>query len=691
MEYRPEIDGLRALAIIPVILFHAGLQLFSGGFVGVDVFFVVSGYLITSLIINEKQENTFSLINFYERRARRILPALFCMMLACLPLAWYSMPPSDRRDFADTLVVVSTFVSNVYFWRTSGYFDTASELKPLLHTWSLAVEEQYYVLFPIFLLLIWKLGKRWIVATFAVIAIISLAAAQWGSLNKPAFAFFMLPTRGWELFGGGLLAFQLSYKDRDKRINESLSCVGLFLILYAICAFDKHTPFPSVYTLIPTIGAALIIVFGTERTFIGKLLGSKLFVGVGLISYSAYLWHYPLFAFVRHNSIGDPSMLALGASTLTSLLVAYSSWRFVETPLRNRQRIGRNKILLYGALCSGLFVAIGLVGHFYKGIQSRYDLPESISSSFGISLREGCFDKVSVHTREDWLCDLGSKGKPSFIVFGDSHAFALMDALDKAARSVNVYGKFTATSSCPPLLDIYVLSVSQAVSDCHLLNKRVFDYVTANKIEKVFLVARWTYYTDGGYDGKEFVFLGLSKNSQQHKEASRRAFEVGLQNTVKAYDKIGVKVYIVGQAPQQKYDAKKIYFTSYAPYKSKPEFNGNLRSLSVSVQEHHRLQSHVMTVFKFYEGHDNIKVISLDGLFCDVYKCTVGDGDRSYYADDDHLSSAGALLIVNEIKHLIVSSGEFVQIRKNEYRGHVLVQDHEGASRRGTAPMDVSQ
>ena len=198
MKYRREIDGLRALAVIPVILFHAGFQSFRGGFVGVDVFFVISGYLITSIILAEKQTDTFTLINFYERRARRILPALFVVMFACLPFAWLWLSPQDMKSFSESLVAVSAFASNVLFWRTSGYFEAAAELKPLLHTWSLAVEEQYYVLFPIFIMLTWRLGKRLIFAMLAVVAIISLAAAHWGSVASQAATFFLLPTRGWE-------------------------------------------------------------------------------------------------------------------------------------------------------------------------------------------------------------------------------------------------------------------------------------------------------------------------------------------------------------------------------------------------------------------------------------------------------------------------------------------------------------
>ena len=195
MKYRSEIDGLRALAVLPVIFFHAGFELFSGGFVGVDVFLVISGYLITTIIISEMSEGKFSILKFYERRARRILPALFFVMLVSLPFAWLWLTPKDLKDFGQSLIATSTFSSNILFWLESGYFDTATELKPLLHTWSLAVEEQYYILFPIFLLITWRLGLKWILSILAIILVISLGAAHWGAYNKPNAAFYLLPTR----------------------------------------------------------------------------------------------------------------------------------------------------------------------------------------------------------------------------------------------------------------------------------------------------------------------------------------------------------------------------------------------------------------------------------------------------------------------------------------------------------------
>ena len=297
MKYRAEIDGLRALAVIPVMLFHAGFEIFNGGFVGVDVFFVISGYLITTILIEDIEKNSFSLINFYERRARRILPALLLVMFTCIPFAWMWMLPNQMKEFSQSFVAVSLFVSNIYFWRESGYFAAAAEEKPLLHTWSLAVEEQYYLLFPIFLILTWRFGKNKVFWMIVVFAAISLILSEWGWRNKANLNFYLAPTRVWELFAGSIAAFIIH--KRGVQNNNVLSAFGLGAIIFSIFFYDKSTPFPSIYTLVPVIGVVLLILFADNKTYAAKLLSTKVFVGIGLISYSAYLWHQPLFAFAR--------------------------------------------------------------------------------------------------------------------------------------------------------------------------------------------------------------------------------------------------------------------------------------------------------------------------------------------------------------------------------------------------------
>ena len=371
MKYRAEIDGLRALAVVPVILFHAGFELFSGGFVGVDVFFVISGYLITTILIEDIENKRFSIINFYERRARRILPALFFVMLVCIPFAWMWMLPSQMKDFSQSLVAVSLFGSNILFWRESGYFAAAAEEKPLLHTWSLAVEEQYYVLFPMFLVLAWRLGKNRVFWMIVVMAAISIMLSEWGWRNKATANFYLAPTRAWELFAGSIAAFIVHKKGVQK--NNLLALLGLAAIIFSIFAYDESTPFPSVYALVPVLGVVLLVLYADKETMAAKILSTKLFVGIGLISYSAYLWHQPLFAFARIHLIEYPPFTLMLTLSFASIMLAYFSWMYVEKPFRNTLKVSRTSVLFISISGMACFTFIGLLGNVYsKDFESNW-------------------------------------------------------------------------------------------------------------------------------------------------------------------------------------------------------------------------------------------------------------------------------------------------------------------------------
>ena len=431
------------------------MDFFSGGYVGVDVFFVISGYLITTIILTEKRAGTFTIGNFYERRARRILPALFFVMLACMPLAWRWMTPVELRDFSESIIAVSFFYSNVFFWLESGYFETAAELKPLLHTWSLAVEEQYYLLFPLFIMAAWRYGLRSILWMLALIGLASLLLAQWGSVSLPVSTYYLLPTRLWELLIGSLVAIHLldraetsSYvRGRASIAAQALSACGLVLICYAIVVFDAQTPFPGFYALLPTVGTALIIVFGTRTTFTGRLLGNKLLVGIGLISYSAYLWHQPLFAFGRISTIGTPSPAHLIVLGVLALGFAYLTWRYVEQPFRNRQLIRRRTILGGACVMIVAFGVTGLAGQYSSDKFDRFG-PDQLQALASIEqLKEerreltgsgGCYFRSSAgadieHFLDDWNCgqdaDSTNLRPIPVVVAGDSHAADIVVAL----------------------------------------------------------------------------------------------------------------------------------------------------------------------------------------------------------------------------------------------------------------------
>lgn len=368
MNYRKEIDGLRAVAVVPVVLFHAGLSIFSGGYVGVDVFFVISGYLITSIIIEELSEGRFSLLKFYERRARRILPALFVVMIACIPFAWAWMQAGEFRDFSQSLVAVSVFGSNVFFWLQTNYFGTAAETKPLLHTWSLAVEEQYYLIVPLFLMAVWNWKRPKVFGVLIFFTVASFLACLLGARFVPTANFYLAPFRAWELLVGSICAFFAFRKPQQS--SEPLSLLGLAMLFYAIFAFDGDTPFPSTYALAPVVGTALIILFAAETTVVGKLLSMRGFVGIGLISYSMYLWHQPLFAFARIRSVFEPELWFLSLLAILSAILAYLSWRFVEQPFRKNGTLGNAKqSTVFATAFVGLlaFIGIGAYGHVTDG------------------------------------------------------------------------------------------------------------------------------------------------------------------------------------------------------------------------------------------------------------------------------------------------------------------------------------
>ena len=466
MKYRSEIDGLRALAVLPVIFFHAGFELFSGGFVGVDVFFVISGYLITSIILEDLENNRFSFIYFYERRIRRILPALFFVILTCIPFAWFWMVPGQMKDFSQSIVAVSLFASNILFWIESGYFDASAEEKPLLHTWSLAVEEQYYVLFPIFLFLTWRFGKSRIFWIIVILASISLMLSEWGSRNKVTANFYLAPTRAWEIFSGSIVAFIVQKKGVQK--NEIISLLGLLAVFFAFFFYDEKTPFPSIYTLVPVIGVMLLIMYGTKETLVAKLLSTKLFVGIGLISYSAYLWHQPLFAFAKIRMLEEPPQLMMFTLAIFSLLLAFVSWRYVEKPFRSKQQYTRKSIFLLSTTILTILITFGLIGHLNFGYEKRYsqefvktlkDSNERDVSSIKCFLRPEEISTIPSHPISE-CTSYFIDNSASVMMIGDSHLDTIGVFLQKELNKIGIGSYSVSYPGCPPFTGLYTPEIS---------------------------------------------------------------------------------------------------------------------------------------------------------------------------------------------------------------------------------------
>ena len=386
--YRSEIDGLRAVAVVPVILFHAGFHLFNGGFVGVDVFFVISGYLITSLLIADLDNKRFSIWNFYERRARRLLPALFFVMMACIPLAWELMLPDPLENFGQSLVATTLFSNNVLLSLTEAdYWEVKAIYKPLLHTWSLGVEEQFYLLFPVFLVITWRFGKKNVFATVIFLTLVSLCLSVWSAQTYTTLNFYMLPTRAWELLTGSLAAFYIGKYNVQK--NDIVALIGLAAIIFSVFAYDETLPFPSAYTLVPVTGAVLIIIFAETQTRVAKFLSSKILVGIGLISYSAYLWHQPIIAFVRIYSNEKITVYQSIAVIFFTLLLSLITWRFIEKPFRNSKTVSTPVFLSLSSIFMALILTTGLYFHFSNGAPQRIFTETSYArSTHEISLIE---------------------------------------------------------------------------------------------------------------------------------------------------------------------------------------------------------------------------------------------------------------------------------------------------------------
>lgn len=516
MKYRREVDGLRAVAVTTVILFHAGIAGVGGGFLGVDVFFVISGYLISTILMQEVATDRFSLTRFYERRARRILPALFVMMAAVTVAAALVLMPDDLTRFARSLVAVPLFGSNVLFWRESGYFAATSELKPLLHTWSLAVEEQFYLLFPLLLLLLRRQTRMVALAAFGLLFAASLAAAEWGSLHKPSPAFFLLPTRIWEPLAGVFVAYAVAAGWRDRlpaRVAGLLSTAGLAMIAGSVALFDSGTPTPGLSTLMPVVGTMLYLTWSRPTDPAGWLLSTRAMVGIGLISYSAYLWHHPLFALARYLGAGALSgPLQAGLIALTFAL-AYASWRWVEQPFRDA-RFDRARIFRWSLAGSLAFVAIGCVGSFTGGFESRF--VESLSRTdrtLYTAMKENTGERanrahkvigdcqfLAFRPTEEFKARFDScaakVGKAELVV-GDSHGLQLFPALAQADTKRFVVG--LARGGCRPY---------EQVADCHFEAALAFATERRSAISKmIFSLAGFYFLSPGrGVAGSRDMF-----------------------------------------------------------------------------------------------------------------------------------------------------------------------------------------
>lgn len=417
MNYRPEIDGLRAIAVVSVILAHAGLRLTTGGFVGVDVFFVISGYLITKIIHDDLANGKFSLWKFYERRARRILPALLVVLAASSVFAWMWMLPDYLENFGQSVVATLLFSNNILLAMTSGYWELESYFKPLLHTWSLGVEEQFYIAFPLLMCLLRKQTKQGILSLFCILALASIAFAQIGLVRFPSGNFYLPFGRAWELLVGSICALTTL---RPGRHDGLLALVGLALVLGSVALLNEGLPTPSVFLLPPVVGAALIILFANRQNWVGQFLSSRAFVTIGLISYSAYLWHQPIFAFARIRSLDPPSSALMAALTLSIFPIAWLSWRFIELPFRKPALLRPKPFATSCIVAVTVMVTFGTYLHVTQGRPDRI-FPEAKQGDLYITYNE----RIRTYTADTFP----TNGQENVLVVGDSFARDVANSL----------------------------------------------------------------------------------------------------------------------------------------------------------------------------------------------------------------------------------------------------------------------
>jgi peptidoglycan/LPS O-acetylase OafA/YrhL len=628
MTHRRDIDGLRALAIVPVVLGHARVPGFAGGFVGVDVFFVVSGFLITALIAHELQAGSFSLSGFYLRRARRILPALIAVLAATLFVGCFMLTPGELRDVGRLVLASSLFLSNVALWQQSGYFDAALELKPLLMTWSLGIEEQFYLFWPLALgaMIRWRASPlRWTGA----VAVISFGLATWACNSHPSAAFFLLPTRAWELLGGSALALAHRPSVRPESSNVQtrhlMSWLGLALVAVSMATLDRHSSVPGWAALAPCAGTVLLLHAGPHAWPNRFILASKPAVFIGLISYSLYLWHWPLLTFARVYTGPDelrPTQVA--ALVASAMVLAYASWRWIETPWRLGASRSRGSSLRRYAALLATSTLLGTFTYAGSGFPSRVQ-----------------HEYAAVPVNDPPIFPSSTPLRPARVgLWGDSQALALTPGLASWAARRNEAIFLKTHNSCPPVDGIDIVFDGRTFAFCREFNRAALaDYAANANIHVVVLAARWAWYAQT----RDFVFdrhtaqLISRANAPLAPAESQAAMLEGLTRTVNALQAAGKRVVLLDQVPELGFDPA-------ACLTRRELFSGWIEwpPCSVSAQTAALRMEPSSRVLRDVARATGSQYVGTTGAFCDAGRCEALRNQALRYSDDNHVSPEGA-------------------------------------------------
>jgi peptidoglycan/LPS O-acetylase OafA/YrhL len=634
LKYRADIDGLRAVAVLSVLAFHIRLHGIQGGFVGVDVFFVISGYLISSIVFTEIAESRYSIVSFYERRIRRIFPALFALLGVFSVFAVIYLLPNELVAYNKSMLAATLSASNFYFWRHSSYFDSPTSY-PLLHTWSLAVEEQFYILFPLFLLLVRKVFPTRLRLSVIVLFVASLIASAVVVLQNPTTAFYMPYTRAWELLLGTLISLGMFPSLKQAWQRNLATLAGMGLIAYSVIFFTEQTLFPGLSALAPCVGSALIIGAGESgSSVVGKILSWRPVVFVGLISYSLYLWHWPVIVLqqmgVLVSASAIPSARIAGmlaghrldmiVEVVLSMVLGILSWRFVERPFRSGPlRLSGRPLFALAGVVIALLVGFSSWTVFAKGFASRFpaDALEvaSVHHDSEEIVRTGCFITSEYHF-DKYNYDLclrqdDSGKKPNYLLVGDSHSAMLWSALASGLPNANVMQ--ASTFNCPPLLE------SESHPDCVKMTAFIFEkYLPSHPVQGLFMAGRWT--------DKELP--ELTKTIAWAKERN-------------------IPVTVFGPIPE--YDGPLPRLLAYSLAWNKPDFASKHR-LPANAALDAQMQRMANDVW-------HVRYISLYQEICGVNGCAeYADASRKIpmMDDDNHLNQFGA----NQVIRRLVAEGK---------------------------------
>lgn len=625
MKHRPEIDGLRAIAVMVVILFHLGLPSFSGGYIGVDIFFVISGYLITKIIVEEIDEGVFSIAGFYERRARRILPALFTVCLSTIPFAWLWMSPQEFKYFSQSLIAVAGFSSNVLFWQQAGYFAPTVELIPLLHTWSLAVEEQFYLFFPPLLLTIWRLGRAKVLCAIGLLTIASFSLAVYAASIYPDANFYLIPTRAWELGVGSLIAFKPTCAQKKSVYSQLAAMAGAGLITYSVVCFDKNTPHPSYFTLLPIAGTVLLLIWGGKGDLVGRFLSMPPVMGLGLMSYSLYLWHQPILAFVRIRSLYAPSIGTIILGIILTCLFSLLTWKFVELPFRDRKRWARQSVLGILGFMGTLIAAIGLAGHLTNGFANATPL-----RAHTVALDKDFGHNYGLDTACNKVLNLGQECRtddaPEIAIWGDSYAMHLVDALIASNPKIKLIQ--LTKSVCGPVLGVAPLTnkyPEQWSKGCLEFNKKAVDWMTANKgLKYVVLSSTFLQYAEES----RALYAG-DGTINAHWESSAKRFI----STLDLLKRTGIEPVVISPPPRFGGNIGHCLFRTKVL-----GLPGNACDFDRTDYEH---SAHA-TILLLKEIEKHNRVIWLHDVLCDLESCRATLNGVDLYRDTGHLTRKGS-------------------------------------------------